>query len=360
MKKNLECVIFSLFFSFTIFDVASLADEVNSSNQFASIDNKILLEDSSLQMDSYLIGPGDVISLNFYNNLELNNQYEVLANGSLHLPLVGSIEVKNKTLNQATKLIESSYREHLLAPELYLTLSKRRPLSISLIGEVLRPGLYSFAPKQSSLTNSGLPTVVDAIQKAGGITQFADIEEVILTRRIPSDSLSRKRTSLNLLNLILKGEHYQNVILHDGDVIKINKTKNLKYENLDIAVANLSPKKINVTILGEVNSPGPISLNANTPLVKAIYQAGGPKVFSANYSNVALIRTNRDGSSFIEKYKINLKEKLSALKNPPLSDGDVVKVYPNSLKKVSDGLSVVTDPLSKTVTAITVFKYLTD
>ena len=44
MKKNLECVIFSLFFSFTIFDVASLADEVNSSNQFASIDNKILLE----------------------------------------------------------------------------------------------------------------------------------------------------------------------------------------------------------------------------------------------------------------------------------------------------------------------------
>ena len=99
---------------------------------------------------------------------------------------------------------------------------------------------------------------------------------------------------------------------------------------------------------------------ANTPLVKAIYHAGGPIAFTANYSNVALIRTNRDGSSSIEKYKINLKEKLSAKKNPPLTEGDIIKVYPNSLKKVSDGLSVVTSPLSSVVTAVTSYKILTD
>lgn len=357
MKKSFKKIIFFLIFSICAFDLVSLANEIDSSNKEAKINNSAIKENSFLEIDPYLIGPGDKVKLTFYDNSNFDNIYTVLGSGSLHLPLVGTIDVQNKTLDQATKILETAYGEHLLAPGIHLSIAQPRSLEISIIGEVLRPGLYSLIKGKGS---DKLPTVVDAIQKAGGITQIANIKDVTLTRLTGSETLSRKKTSLNLLNLILKGEQYQNLILHDGDIITINKRKNIQYENLDIAVANLSPKTINVTILGEVSDPGPKLLMANTPLVKAIYHAGGPIAFTANYSNVALIRTNRDGSSSIEKYKINLKEKLSAKKNPPLTEGDIIKVYPNSLKKVSDGLSVVTSPLSSVVTAVTSYKILTD
>ena len=112
---------------------------------------------------------------------------------------------------------------------------------------------------------SGLPTVVDAIQKAGGITKYADLEEVILKRKIPGNESAYKETRLNFLKLILEGEQNNNPFLYDGDIVKLKKNEQLSPSLLEIASANLSPKTIQVTIIGEVNFPGKIELKSNTP-----------------------------------------------------------------------------------------------
>ena len=41
-------------------------------------------------------------------------------------------------------------------------------------------------------------------------------------------------------------------------------------EAIELAAANLSPQRIQVNVIGEVNSPGRLELMANTPLVGAI------------------------------------------------------------------------------------------
>ena len=62
-----------------------------------------------------------------------------------------------------------------------------------------------------------------------------------------------------------------------------------------------------------------------------------------------------DGSTAVTG---DLNEDVSAEKNPPLQDRDIVYVQSTSFNKVTKGLSTVTEPISSIVTAITLFKIL--
>ena len=59
--------------------------------------------------------------------------------------------------------------------------------------------------------------------------------------------------------------------------------------------------------------PGPVQLQASTPLVQAVMAAGEPKRWRANTGRVQLMRINR-----------NLSQGASNKANPPLRDGDTV------------------------------------
>ena len=46
-------------------------------------------------------------------------------------------------------------------------------------------------------------------------------------------------------------------------------------EAIELAASNLSPEVIDANVIGEVNSPGRLQLQSNTPLVQAVLAAGG-------------------------------------------------------------------------------------
>ena len=95
-----------------------------------------------------------------------------------------------------------------------------RPLDISLIGEVQKPGLYQI---ENTLVNP--PRVVDGLQQAGGITSKSNLEDVELIRVFKEDGeLIKKITSLNLTSLVEEGDQSNNIKLSHGDVLKINST----------------------------------------------------------------------------------------------------------------------------------------
>ena len=168
-----------------------------------------------------------------------------------------------------------------------------------------------------------------------------------------------KIATINLLDIIFKGDQSQNPTLFDGDIITIEKADSVnKNELLQISSSNLSPATITVRIIGSVNSPGVISLSNNTPLSQAIYAAGGPKDWKSNKGNVELIRINRNGSAILKKYRINLMENVNEKTNPPLLDGDIVKINPNILSKTGSAVGAVVEPVSGIVTALSLFRLL--
>ena len=303
--------------------------------------------------DSYIIGPGDLVYLQIFEADDFSGQYSVLRDGTVNLPLIGSVNINNLTFDMATDKLYKLYEKEFLRPILKLSLVKARPVGISLLGELENPGFYVIEISQKSI-----PSVINAIQSAGGITQNANLKEVILKRKMPGYPTNYKVTTLDLTDLIFNGNQSQNPFLFDGDVITLLTAEEVSEESLEIASVNLSPKDIKVTIIGQVTSPGLKSLTPNTPLVKAIYQAGGPIDWKGDKGNVELLRVERNGSASLKRFKVNLASGMSNESNPPLKDGDIVKVNTTKLVKLSEGVNSITSPASSILNALTLYRLL--
>ena len=326
---------------------------------------KVNNSNRDIQVNEYLIGPGDILSLNLFDAEQFSGEYTVLNDGTINFPLVGRINLEFLTLKDATELLQVAYGNQLLRPELHLNLKRPRPIKVSIIGEIEKPGIYSLTLNETSLTEgsksqnlSGIPRIVDAIQKAGGITQNSNIREVKVSRRISGKNIEYKKTRVNLIDLLFKGDQSQNIVLFDGDIIEIPKGNQNTEEVIKVSTANLSPEVIKVTIVGEIVSPGTIEIESGTSLVKAIQIAGGFVNLKSNRNNVQLLRVNSDGTVSLDKFYISMENDVSYEKNPPLQNGDVIKVYPTSIAKISSGIKVFTEPLSGLVNAATLYQLL--
>ncbi len=318
---------------------------------------------SNPQDDSYLLGPGDGLELRFFGATELNGPVEVLSDGTASLPLIGPVRLLGLTLPQANLWLQALYKKQLLQPELQLSLVKPRPLRVALVGEVERPGIYTLTTAESSQTEakvtiSGLPTVVDAIQKAGGITPLANLRQVVLQRRLPGEPVRYKRARLDLLALVQQGDQLQNPLLFDGDTIRIERAPEPVAEAMELASTTLSPDAITVNVVGEVERPGPVTLKANTPLVQAVLAAGGPRAWRANQGKVELVRINRNGTATRQSYALNLSQGASNTKNPPLRDSDTVYVRRSGLAVASDGLTAIGQPLTSLASILALMQLL--
>ncbi len=352
--------------TFTLFILGIIFDSLLIIRPIRAIEEAPIL-DTQLNASPYIIGPGDVIKLSIYGEPQISGTYQVLNDGSIPIPFSGNIFVKGYDLINATEIIKNKLQEQLINPTIQLKIEKARPIRISVIGEVERPGIYSLTTTESSQTQgfnslniSGLPTVVDAIQKSGGITQNANLSQVELLRLIPNKENEYKKTNLNLLKLIFEGKQIFNPYLFDGDILRINKASQAKGELISLAQSNLSPQRISVYFVGEVNNPGKIELISNTPLVQGILAAGGPINWRGNKGKVLLVRMNKNGSISKKRYKLNLGENVSKNKNPILKNGDTIIVTRTSLAVGSDALNAISSPVSNAITALTLFKLVGD
>ncbi|MFY8148885.1 MAG: SLBB domain-containing protein [Prochlorococcaceae cyanobacterium] len=317
-----------------------------------------------LQQDTYILGPGDGLQLRFLAGDAkdpLSGPLEVLSDGTVSLPLLGSVRLTGLTLSQATQWLELLFRRQLLRPELQLTLVRPRPLRVALVGEVERPGIYTLTSTETSnteaqVTISGLPTLVDAIQKAGGLTSEADLRDVLLRRRLPGDTPAYRRTRVNLLALVQDGDQVQNPLLFDGDTIRVSRAAEPVIEASELASTTLAPRQITVNVVGEVERPGPIPLQANTPLVQAVLAAGGPKSWRANTGRVQLVRINRNGSVTRQAFPLDLGAGASLNRNPPLRDRDTIVVGRTNYAKLSDAITAVGTPLTGLANVLTLLQ----
>ncbi|NEQ27911.1 MAG: hypothetical protein F6K28_54750 [Microcoleus sp. SIO2G3] len=96
-------------------------------------------------------------------------------------------------------------------------------IHIGVIGEVQRPGAYFLAQgvetQESSTAQQHLPTITQAIQMAGGITQYADVRRVQV-RRQSADGFTQT-IDVNLYKFLSEGDLSQDIRLQEGDVVVV-------------------------------------------------------------------------------------------------------------------------------------------
>ena len=167
---------------------------------------------AALKEDAYIIGPGDVLDLKLFDADELSGPLEVLNDGSVPLPLVGSVRLTGMTLQQATLRLQQLMSKELLRPNLQLRVVKPRPIRVALVGQVERPGIYSLTTNITGQSEGGLGIRRVVCQlwwmrsKRRWYPQNANLRSVVLQRRLPGTESSHiKQADLDLLDLVLDG-----------------------------------------------------------------------------------------------------------------------------------------------------------
>jgi polysaccharide export outer membrane protein len=289
--------------------------------------------------DLYVLGPGDGLTLTFLDPAakDVGGSFGLLPDGTSTLPLIGTVQLNGLTIGQATRWLTSLYARQLVRPQLTLSLSSPRPVKVTVLGEVEKPGLYPLPT---------FSTPVVAIQTAGGVTLNADIRRVLL-RRLAGPDGSQKQTVLDLAQLLQVGNQRQNPILFDGDTIVIGRTENPPSDEvLQLGATNLSPPTITISVLGEVKSPGIIAVPANTPLVEAILRAGGTRKWRANKNSIELVRLSRNGVTTRKVFTYREDRDISQAFNPPLRDRDTIIVNRSFFGQALDVVNEVLVPIS--------------
>jgi polysaccharide export outer membrane protein len=262
----------------------------------------MLLAANSASEAAYTLGAGDRIRLDLFNVPEYSGEYQVLVDGTLNLPIIGSIRVQGATLGQATAVISNQYARYVRRPIVTLSLLAARPLNIGVSGEVASPGSYTM-----QLAGGQFPTVTQAVRLAGGTTQSANLRQVQVRRRGAGRVIN-----VNLGQVIETGDLSQDITLRDGDTVFIPTGTNINSaESSLIANSNLGPQASaprKILVVGEVVHPGTYTVKGESgpsngttstgsppSLTQAIQVAGGFTA-SANISQIQIRRTTRTGS----------------------------------------------------------------
>ena len=227
-------------------------------------------EPSSVRSEVYTLGAGDRIQMDIFNVPEYsgpNGQHQVQADGSLSLPLIGSVSVYGMTLEQASNAVKDRYGKYLKRPWITLKLLAPRPLQIAIAGEINRPGAYTISSAAgpggtAEQMGTQMPTISRALRMAGGITQSADVRQIKIRR--PQRNAPEQIISVDLWELLQNGDLRADMTLRDGDTIFIPTVTSLnRQEAPTLAVANItgqSTQPINIAVVGEVTRPGTYTL----------------------------------------------------------------------------------------------------
>lgn len=304
----------------------------------------------------YLLGPGDRVLVRVLNEPDLSGEQEVLVDGSLQLPLIGTITVAGLTPSQASTAVDQRFSSFLKYPDTTITLLRGRSLRIVVVGAVNRPGAYTVSPNQGTTGERGftdvnattlresVPRVTQLLQLAGGITQQADVRNIEVVR--PQPDGESETFSVDLWALLNSGQPDQDLVLRDGDSIRVPQAEALNLaEATALGNANFAPESIQVSVVGEVERPGRLGLPPNTSLNNAILAAGG-FTDKADQAQVQLIRLNANGSVLNQTVVIDLTQALDAQTNPPLQEADIVLVGSSGIANAGDDLAVGLRPLN--------------
>ncbi|SPF45619.1 Polysaccharide export protein [Candidatus Sulfopaludibacter sp. SbA4] len=138
----------------------------------------------------YRLGPEDVIDVFVWKEPDLTMTVVVRPDGRISLPLANEIEANGKTAVELQQEIAARLSKYVVQPVVNVMVKQVNSLKISVLGEVRRPDVYRIKNRV---------TVLDAIAMAGGFTDLARPNKVIVLRQTPTGP---QRIKINIKQLV--------------------------------------------------------------------------------------------------------------------------------------------------------------
>ncbi len=253
---------------------------------------RILTERKDIPVPSeYVLGPGDEVKILLWGRL--NAQYNLIVDrdGNITIPQIGPLHIAGMTFEQMSEhLIKQA--EQIVGANINITMGALKSIPIFVLGDVKRPGAY---------TIGSFATIIDAILIAGGPTEIGSMRNIQLKRK---DTLI---TTLDLYDLLLKGDKSKDVILQAGDIVFMPVVGSI------------------VGVAGNVKRPAIYELKDKDKFdLQYLFDLAGGIIPTAYTQQIQVERIVKNERQIV----IDIDDKnLTKSKDFMLQDGDLVKVF---------------------------------
>ena len=258
----------------------------------------------------FKLGPGDEIIISLWGETNSRERYLLNKEGLIYFENVGFINLSNKTINDAEKLlvnelskIYSTLNDVENPTRLMIELGKLKSLNIYFSGEVAKPGIQLVHP---------FSDIFVALIQAGGVNIEGSLRKVQLIRN------DEVLATVDFYNFFRNGKNdFSDLRLVDGDIIHV-------------------PFIINrVKIEGEVLRPGYYEMLNNEGLNDLINYSAGLEPKASSVVTIDTVKPMEDRNSqdnIISSINVDINKE----ENTMLNNGDLIFV-----RKVGDALSKV-------------------
>jgi polysaccharide export outer membrane protein len=165
------------------------------------------------QEEGYAIRPGDKLNIKVFREQDLTGAFVVDPSGTVSYPLLGQVRAEGMTLSAFRNyLTETLGKDYLVNPQVEVTLEEGISKSVSILGQVSKPGNYVLSPGM---------TLVQLISEAGGFTPIAAPNRVRIVRYSPQQD---KTISIAVdVNRIMDG-NAKDVPLEPKDLVVVSES----------------------------------------------------------------------------------------------------------------------------------------
>ena len=179
--------------------------------------------ESAIKPEDYYLGPGDRLRI-LWSVENIDNFVTIGPTGNLIVPEIGPINVLGKTLADIDREINEEIKQIYKSAKVSIDLIRFRQFRVLVYGAVNRPRYVKMAP---------VSRFSEAINEAGGLQKYADLDRAVLIR-------ANKSTNIFIKEFLLYGDVKNNPYLTDGDKIfvpfkGINSEQQKKYMEYDNA-----------------------------------------------------------------------------------------------------------------------------
>jgi protein involved in polysaccharide export with SLBB domain len=160
----------------------------------------------------YILGPDDELIVNIFGQSEKTYNLTVNEEGNIYIPQVGPLFINGLSIEQASAKIRSKLSSTIYKAirsgqtRVQISLGKIRSIRVTVIGEAKKPGTY---------TVSSLTTAFNLLYLCGGPTDLGSYRKIQLIRG------NEVKRTIDLYNFLVNGKQKDNVLLNEGDVIRV-------------------------------------------------------------------------------------------------------------------------------------------
>ena len=168
------------------------------------------------QQASCVLRPMDLVKVQVFQQPDMERELRVSQDHAVVMPLIGAVDVRNRTVRETELLITELYaRDYLVNPQINLTVLEYAQRTVNVLGSVNNPGSV-LIPLEKNFT------LLDAIARSGGFSRLANQSKVSLTRTTPDGKTENYIINANQL---MAGASANRWVVQDGDVISVPESK---------------------------------------------------------------------------------------------------------------------------------------